>query len=300
MVRPSPQTERLVEIIEMLSEAGVSGRSLAEISQHLDVNKATIYPMLTELLNVGWLVRDPRTKLFRLGPRLVAVGQAAEASFDIVDVVRPHSLSLAQKLDATCMLVSQGPQGIVVVDVASGSARARQRGSKSWAIGLKPGDTISFKPPQASVIAAWGEEGVRDSWLAHAQPEERPSLEELLAIVRKRGFAVEDFRPTPEPLGEIIHAAIGTTHGSQRARLLQQGISPAGHIQLVGELADDAEYHPVSINAPIFDTDEQVAYILLVTDLEIPVTGAQVSEIAQAVVATTRQIAAEGGHPGPN
>ncbi|GAA4283797.1 hypothetical protein GCM10022261_13280 [Brevibacterium daeguense] len=293
MARPSPQTERLVEIIEMLSEVGGSGRSLAEISTHLGVNKATIYPMLRELLNVGWLVRDPRTKLFRLGPRLVEVGRAAEESFELVDIVRPHALSLAQVLDATCMLVSEGPQGIVVVDVATGSARARQRGSNGSAIGLKAGDTISFKPPFASVVAAWGAEDLRQNWLSHAPPEDRHELEECLAIIRERGFAVEEFRPSPAPLGEIVHAAIGTAHGSQRARMLQQGISPAGQIQLLGELDNEVEYHPVSINAPIFDADERVAHILLVTDLELPVTGARVAEVGLEVVNTAQRIAAD-------
>lgn len=295
MVRPSPQTERLVEIIEMLAEARDTGRSLAEITAHLALSKATIHPMLAELVNVGWLIRDPRTKRFRLGPRLVAVGEAAEESSDIIDIARAHSLSLAQRIDATCMLVTPGPQGAVVVDIATGSAKARARSANGSAIGLKLGDTINSFPPLASVIPAWGGEGDRAEWLSHAAPTDRPYLEECLALERERGFAVEEYRPAPDPLGELVHATIGDARGSHRARLLQQGISSAGELRLVGEIEVDEEYHPISINAPIVDSEGRVAHILLVTDVELPMSGRTVESIGEALVATTRLIMRDSG-----
>lgn len=281
----------------MLAEARGTGRSLAEITAHLSLSKATLYPMLNELVNVGWLIRDPRTKRYRLGPRLVSVGEAAEESSDILDIARVHALELAQSVDATCMLVTDGPQGAVVVDIVTGSAQARARGNGGSAIGLKLGDTISTQPPLASVIAAWGDDETRSSWLSSAAAEDRSHLEHCLVVARERGFAVEEYGPSPTALGELVHATIGRAHGSDRARLLQRGISAAGELRLVGEVDEGADYHPISINAPILDPSGHVAHILLVTDLELPVSGRTVSAVGEAVAATTRRIMHVGGQP---
>ena len=77
MARSSPQTERLVDTLELLAAVPTEGRTLAEIARHLGVDKATCYPMLTELTKLGWLVRHPRRKTFHLGPSLVTLGRAA-------------------------------------------------------------------------------------------------------------------------------------------------------------------------------------------------------------------------------
>ena len=76
MPRSSPQTERLVDTIELLAAVPAEGRTLADIARHLAVDKATCYPMLTELTRLGWLVRHPRRKTFHLGPSLVTLGRA--------------------------------------------------------------------------------------------------------------------------------------------------------------------------------------------------------------------------------
>lgn len=60
--RPSPQTERVVNLFEQLAGDGSRGMTLAEVSRHLSVHKASCHSMLSELLRAGWLLRDPVRK----------------------------------------------------------------------------------------------------------------------------------------------------------------------------------------------------------------------------------------------
>ena len=50
--RPSPQTERVVNLFEHLAADASRGLTLAEVSRHLSVHKASCHSMLSELLRV--------------------------------------------------------------------------------------------------------------------------------------------------------------------------------------------------------------------------------------------------------
>ena len=45
--RPSPQTERVVNLFEQLAGDGSPGMTLAEVSRHLSVHKASCHSMLS-------------------------------------------------------------------------------------------------------------------------------------------------------------------------------------------------------------------------------------------------------------
>ena len=48
--RPSPQTERVVNLFEQLAGPGTDGMTLAEVSRHLGARKASCHSMLAALL----------------------------------------------------------------------------------------------------------------------------------------------------------------------------------------------------------------------------------------------------------
>ena len=74
MPRPSPQTDRVVTLLNILAADPSAGLSIAEIARRLGINKATCYPMLAALQDAGWLVRHPVRRTFHLGPALVPLG----------------------------------------------------------------------------------------------------------------------------------------------------------------------------------------------------------------------------------
>ena len=77
MARPSPQTNRVVALVEILAARPNEALTLAEVTRRLGVNKSTCYSMLQALTEVGWLLRDPFARptgwgrpWWRLGRRL--------------------------------------------------------------------------------------------------------------------------------------------------------------------------------------------------------------------------------------
>ena len=274
-------------MIELLAGSR-AGRTLAEISRHLEVDKATCYPMLSELTRTGWLVRHARDKSYHLGPRLIAIGKAAEESFDILELARPRLLALAQQLGATCFTVSRNVD-LVVVDVTIGARSARRGGG----IGLRAGDRLPLRPPLGSVFVAWADEATKERWLAMA-PGDRDHLRSALDLLAHRGFAVEQFRPDPRTLGELVDDAAGALRGSRRADQLAQ-LTDLDATTLVAELDADAQYYPVSINAPVFDADGNVTHAVCVTDLTTPVNGASTAELGRAVAQTAAAISRDAG-----
>ncbi len=284
-------------MLELLAGAERTGRTLAEISRHLGVHKATCTPMLAELVRVGWLVRNPRRKTYHLGPRLVPIGAAARSAIDIVDLTRPRAVALAEEFDAACMTVASSLPDLVVVDIASGSPAGRRWSSGPTSIGLRMGDAIRLRPPLGAVLVAWAEPEHVDRWLALGAEGDRGDLTRALEAIRARGYAVEEFRPTPQSLEELIVDAAGDLSGSRRAhRLLDQGVASLGAEVLVEELSPTAMYHPVSVNAPVFDAAGDVTHALCLTDLRGPVSGEVVAAMGRAMAESAAEVSRELGH----
>jgi DNA-binding IclR family transcriptional regulator len=296
MPRSSPQTERLLHVLELLATSDRGGRTLAELARSLGVDKATCRPMLMELTGAGYLIRDPRRKTFHLGPRWVAIGRAAEHAVNVVDLARHALAALADRTGICAMAVIASADELIVADLippANASARARR------ALGLRAGDRIPFEPPMGAVLAAWGTPDDLRRWRDRSpagDPEYQDRLDGILEVVRARGFGVEQFPPAPDTLAAVIEQSAGTYLGAHRSTILGQQVMDRLDAEvMVGEIDPRAAYWPVSINAPVLDANDVVAMAVCLIDLEGPVEGARVTELGEAVAATARDIGAQAG-----
>jgi DNA-binding IclR family transcriptional regulator len=298
VARPSPQTERLVDVLEVLADTGTAGRSLAELSRHLGVDKATCLPMLQELTRVGWLFRHPRRKTFHLGPRLVAIGKAAETAIDTVDLAREALHDLAETSGAPCLVIAHSGAELTVAAVITPKGHAQRR-----ALGLRAGDRIALRPPLGAVLVAWSPPDV-ERWLNRrfsdpSDQTQRNRYAETLELVRQRGYAVEEFPPAPLSLGELLEALVGSEYGSRRANhLVEDQISRLRDDVLIGPLTRE-EYWPISINSPVFDRDGRATLAMCVVDLRGPVSTSRVAELGDAVARLARSVTLDAhGQPG--
>src|SRR2546422_354077 len=62
MARPSPQTDRLISVVDLLASRPGEGLTLSDIARRLGLSPVTCHPMLASLLGAGWLVRHPTRK----------------------------------------------------------------------------------------------------------------------------------------------------------------------------------------------------------------------------------------------
>ena len=114
--RPSPQTERVVNLFEQLVGDGSRGMTLAEVSRHLSVHKASCHSMLSELLRAGWLLRDPVRKTYHLGPALVRLGREAAGRYPALVLARSAMAELSAATGAHCVAFSVNDDYSTVVD----------------------------------------------------------------------------------------------------------------------------------------------------------------------------------------
>lgn len=248
MARPAPAVERAVRIIDHLA-VEPEPVSLSELARRLDLNKATAHATLSALVDAGYLLRHPTRKDYRLGPRLMAVGEAARNQYPVVDFARDELRRLSTDLGMECVASTAIGDEMVIVDTA-GPARP-------FGVTASVGFRFPLVPPMGTVFMAWSDADEIDQWLRRLGPE--VSEEELdryrlaLAAVRERGFSAG------------LHA---------------------DEYQLI-ELEHAESYRLNHVGAPVFDAEGRVALGVFVIGFRDALTAEQVPDLAARLVEAT-------------
>ncbi|WP_027140771.1 helix-turn-helix domain-containing protein [Pseudofrankia saprophytica] len=280
MTRPSPQTERLIDLVDLLATRPDDGFTLADIARAAGVNKATVHPMVVALARRGWLLRHPQRHTYRLGPALVATGRAAARGHPVVDSARPVVREMAEATGLMCLALVAGAIpgehdellvaeiGRPVVDGAVGGA-AQQPVTTYF--GLRLGQRIPPQPPLGSVCVAWADDGAVDRWLARLGPD-RPAdalarVAPGLAGVRARGWALEVENRVRERLGTLAAELGEDQRHAEHAETLRRLMSEIGGMfdladTLPATIDPAAGYRASAVNAPVFDAAGTVVVVL--------------------------------------
>jgi DNA-binding IclR family transcriptional regulator len=304
MPRPSPQTDRVVAVVELLTAHPGADFTLAELARRLGVNKPTCYPMLAALTRSGWLIRHPTRKTYRLGPALVPVGRAAAAGAPVVDLARPRMVELAEACGLACLALAPSADALVVAELVASPAP----GGKAF--GLRLGDRIPPRPPLGAVLVAWRGDEAIDAWLSDGgsggspvPPDRRSRFARDLAAVRERGYAVELRAPIQERvawLADQLRTAVRDHRATAHIHdLVDQAIGElADEDVLLTDIEPDRSYRVSSINAPVFDVDGSVALTLCLIDAPAALPGAEVAAVGGRVRDVTADITRLlGGRP---
>lgn len=292
MIRRSPQTERLVEVVEFLSHHPHEAFRLADLARLLGTDKATCYPMLVELTHSGWLVKDPAAKTYRLGPRLIGIGASAAAATSVADCARTRLQHLADEFDsATCLVVRSG-QDLVVAD------RIRLRTPCDARFDLEPGDHIEFRPPLGSVLVAWDGPYAVETWLRRAGPraDTTAAYHLRLKAVRSRHFAVEVVAVTTSTAGDPIGLPEVPLYGARRTQAIaasrRDALRPG---TLLAEIDEAQYYETLSVNAAVFDDTGAAVGAVAIVDFPDMLSGSQVRDIGEKVVDAAERITVDLG-----
>ena len=297
MARPSPQTDRVITVVDLLTARPHEGLTLSEIARRLGVTPATCHPMLASLTQAGWLVRHPTRRTYRLGPAMVAAGHSAAAGFPALDFAHAVMVELQRDLGLAVLALVPSDGHATLVDLV------RDPGVPGPAIRI--GDQTPLHPPFGIVRFAWSGDDDVDRWLSHAPPstEVRDHYRRVLQATRQRGFSV-DLATAPEAR---VHAAL-----TRLERLKDDaGPEPATRLRavledLAGELATEHEFLPVtlqrarryhvsSLSAPVFDGESAVTLMLALRGFRDAVKGADVHAIGDRLVRATDSITKSTG-----
>jgi DNA-binding IclR family transcriptional regulator len=277
MARPAPGADRSVAVLELLARHPDERFTLSEVARRCGLNKATAHALLSALTRRGVLLRHPEEKRYSLGPRLVAIGEAARRGYTAADFAGPVLATLA----AETGLWARGWQ--LTGDQIACVGQAGEPDEPPFEVTTR----VPLVPPYGAAFMAWNDTPTVEAWLARARASELvPRAIESLAAIRSRGFGVTV--ASPEGLAHSggngaseLGGAAGTVLAAQRPLVAEAGSDPMP----VAEIDDETDYQMVSLAAPVFGAGGEVALAVSVSDVvggRIP--GAELRTLGHRVV----------------
>ena len=106
--------ERAVAVLEALADAGELGTN--EVARRAGLNASTASRQLATLAAAGLVARVEETGRYRLGPRLVELGNAALALIDVRELARAHLRALVAATGETATLSVPGDPDAITID----------------------------------------------------------------------------------------------------------------------------------------------------------------------------------------
>jgi DNA-binding IclR family transcriptional regulator len=285
MSRPSPQTERVVTLIDLMAKRGGQQFTLAELSRRLGVHKQTCHSMLQTLVEVGWLVKHPTQKTYRLGPALVAVGRSASAESPILEYAHGAMHALAEELRASCLLMHVAGERIAVVDAAT------PRGQTLFPLAV--GQEFPLRAPLGGMFVAWADESAFDRWVGSTARKDVEAFREVVTTIRGRGYDVRLHSEEAELVADLQRNLRRASAGERADKVLDDFVT-----QLIG-MADELivikkahAYAVSSVSAPVFDgTGGAPEYALSVSFRDAgAMKGRDVERVGQLVAGAAAEL----------
>jgi DNA-binding IclR family transcriptional regulator len=258
VARPAPGADRSVAVLELLAGHPNERFTLSEVARRCDLNKATAHALLSTLSEHGVLLRHPQEKRYSLGPRLVAIGEAARRGYSAVDFVPAVLEDLSAGTGKwTRAFVRTGDRVEVVAQARAPSDVDRSRDV-----------VLPLVAPIGVLWMAWSDAPTVEAWLARAVigAAVRPALD-VLPVVRRNGFAVTLASPEWRALSEPSHSRATREDpepGEVRALLAALGRRPV----LVSGIDDRSSYQVGEVAAPVFGMSGAVELTVAVSGLD--------------------------------
>lgn len=286
-------------MLSLLSQHPDVSFTLSEICQRLDLNVSTAHSLLNALSSAQFLVRQPDTKRYSLGPELVRIGAAAaNRQVEVTEAAREHMARLAETLGRQCVASTVVGDDIVIL------ARSGRLGPLGLTMDV--GHRLPFLPPFGTVFAAWSDEAAINAWLDHfgvlSTTDMFRRCTDALAAVRARGYSVG------MTIDADLESRMWTRSGQPGERRQNGGRDGAFHLlmmseYLVTDLKPDTQYRIGNISAPVFGTDGHVVLALAIPYSNEVLTGAEIEEQAAVLVAAAASVTdsiggkRQGGRP---
>ncbi len=184
--------ERGLSVLEAFSSKS-SSLSMTEIAQQAGLNKSTAFRVTYTLEELGYLKRDPETKRYRPGLKVLRLGFSALNSLEMGQVAQPFLKALSDQCGETTNMTVRDERDIVYV--------ARNKTQQILSVDLHLGSRLPVyctSMGKAQLIDLTPEE-LADLLGAEPYPRRGPNtittLDELTAEldrVRRQGYAVND------------------------------------------------------------------------------------------------------------
>lgn len=291
--RSSPPTERVVALLDFLVAQHGKRFGVSELARKLDISKPTCLGIATALTASGYLVRDPRTLRYGLGPALIAAGRVAQDSFAVAAIARQHLEHLTRTYGTACTASAVVGERITVLE-ATGARGA-----------VKVGQTYPYAPPVGLMYVLWEPDAELDAWLAREPTlPVRVDVAHLRRVVeecRARGYLVESLTSTGMRLHSLMAGVAAYDLPEEVRELVGELVSSLGErVYLGADVAPRRKHGVHLIAAPTFDAAGRQELVLTLYVGEA-ITGAEIARRGKALVdaadAVTAKVGGINAHP---
>jgi DNA-binding IclR family transcriptional regulator len=181
--RPVETVQRAIAVLHELAASPVD-LGHKEIASRTGINGSTVSRLLSTLVGDELVSRVEATGYFRLGPRLVELGNAALARVDIREQCRPHLEALTEATGETTTLSLPYREGTITVDFVQSPSSVRsvaEVGRPSVAHATATGKVFLAYTDTAAptVLVPYTDKTITD----------HSTLEAQTKVVRRRGWA---------------------------------------------------------------------------------------------------------------
>lgn len=286
VARRSAPTARVVQILDFLVEQRGNRCGLSEMARALDLAKPTCLGILTELAAGGYLVRDPETLTYGLGPALVAAGRVAQQSFAISAVARAELEKLTARYRTTCTASAVVGERIAVLE-GTGPGM------------VKVGASYAFAPPVGLMYVLWDTDAAFDAWLATPPTvpvrQDEARLRRVVAECRERGYLIESLTAHGRRLYGLLAGVAARDLPDELRELVGELVTSLGERVYLGTDLRPRKQHPVSLlAAPTFDADGRQNMVLTMY-VGASITGAEIERRGGALVEAARTVTENSG-----
>jgi DNA-binding IclR family transcriptional regulator len=103
-----------LQVLEALDN-GAPERGVSDLAREVGASKAAVYRILTTLARRGYVIQNPATTHYAIGPRLRRYSHVASGKLDLVVVARPYMTELRDAtLDTVHLAVLEGSESVYI------------------------------------------------------------------------------------------------------------------------------------------------------------------------------------------
>lgn len=277
----SAPTERVLDVVELLSLPGNRQMRFSDVVRELDLSQATAHAILKTLTDRGWVNRDPAAKTFSLGPALTLIAGRLDDARPVAHLARDAARRLASTVDVPTSVIERAGDNLVI------TAFEQPRGG---AISATPNERIPYTAPFGVAFAAWDNPDAQRAWIQRAAADDAEltrQLYDVLTQTRQRGYDIDWMTPA---LAQAAHA-IGS---------LSEHVLPVNMRSIIDQLRVEFTSAALSsanksrtprpvatISAPVLDQTGNIQLVLAIH----PVRAMTMTEIRTAAKPLLHEIA---------
>jgi DNA-binding IclR family transcriptional regulator len=282
----SNPTKRVVALLNFLARRPGRVYSLSDLARELGISKSTLHPLVETLADAGYLMRDEETRLIRLGPVLTGIGAAALGHrAHMVDALRPALEALAHDFDSHCLVSAVYGDWIVPIAAAGEPSRV----TTLFRLGARANP---FAPPMGVLFLAGMPMSDVQDWMDRAQPPLQPGEIELtlsaVDLLRTTGLAAASRLDVKARMEKALDEYAGSQDGTGGLPDMMRELRRGNYL-----VTDFTETEPREIDwigIPLCDDRGRVDSALVVLNLPHAITGPELLEIADRMIATVHSI----------